>query len=227
VKSRSLTIFLTVFLTVLLFLPLIHPAFATTIFSDGFESGDFSAWSWTSGNPEVVSSTSHHGIYSMKADAESDYVVKQELSQSDTIYVRGYFKLSALPYDGEYVLPLVCRNSEGTVLCGFDLENVGGTQYVRLFDMITWESSDYAATLETDRWYCFEIKYYKHSTAGELRLYIDGVERCTLLNRQFNDRVDKINVGWVWGSYTGIIHADCIVVSDTYVGVLCTENLTT
>lgn len=197
------------------------------LLKDGFESGSFEAWDWTGGAPEVVNTTSHNGTYSLKADAEFDYAAKAGLSQSDTIYVRGYFKFSALPNDEEYVLPLVCRNSEGTIVCGFEFHNVGGTQKIVLIDMTTWESSEYTATLNVDTWYCFEIKYYKHAIEGELRLYIDGVECCTLLNRQFNDRVDKINVGWIWGDYTGIIYADCIVVSDAYVGVLCTENSTT
>ncbi|MEM2704041.1 MAG: hypothetical protein QXR45_12865, partial [Candidatus Bathyarchaeia archaeon] len=188
------------------------------LFKDSFESGDFSAWDYTAGEPEVVNTTSHHGAYCLKADAEFDYASKTGLAQSDTLYVRGYFKFSALPQNpGDNVIPLLLRRSDGAILAGFELINEDNIQKIRLIDMITWETSDYITTLNVDQWYCFEIKYYRHSINGELRLYIDGVERCTLLNRQFADRADIINVGWVWGAYTGIIHADCIAAADNYI----------
>ncbi|MEM2995645.1 MAG: hypothetical protein QXI91_06520, partial [Candidatus Bathyarchaeia archaeon] len=59
-------VMLFVFLIVLLFLnSLTTPAYAT-IFSDGFESGDFSAWTGTVGSPTIVSSPTHHGAYAAR-----------------------------------------------------------------------------------------------------------------------------------------------------------------
>jgi hypothetical protein len=41
----------------------------TQIFADGFESGDFSAWTGTSGSPTVQNTTKHHGTYGCTFDA--------------------------------------------------------------------------------------------------------------------------------------------------------------
>ncbi|MEM3536626.1 MAG: hypothetical protein QXF44_02495 [Candidatus Bathyarchaeia archaeon] len=192
-----------------------------TIFQDGFESGDFSAWDYTAGEPEVVNTTNHHGAYCLKAGAEWDYVAKAGLSQSDTLYVRGYFKFSALPANnGDFVVFMHLRNSNyADLACTYLRKDENGVQVVGILDFGSWENSEYAIILNVNQWYCFELKYYKHTTNGELRLYLNGTEVCTLLNRQFVDRADIINVGWVMGPYyTGIIHADCIVVADTYIG---------
>ncbi|MFN3329236.1 MAG: hypothetical protein ACK40U_10400, partial [Fervidobacterium pennivorans] len=67
--KKQLTI-ITFFLIISLILPFVNPVFATEIFSDGFESGDFSAWTGTaqsSGTVTVVTENPHHGTYSAKA----------------------------------------------------------------------------------------------------------------------------------------------------------------
>ena len=45
----------------------------TFIFSDGFESGDFSAWTGTDPTPEVQDTVKHCGTYSMRVDAGNEY----------------------------------------------------------------------------------------------------------------------------------------------------------
>src|SRR3989337_2094782 len=43
----------------------------TVIFSDGFESGDFSAWTGTVGGPTVSNVQAHHGTYSCRASGSA------------------------------------------------------------------------------------------------------------------------------------------------------------
>ena len=67
------------------------------IFSDGFESGNFSAWTGTNGSPSIVKSPVHHGSYAAQANAAYEYWYKTFSGQT-VVYVRFYFRLSAIIY---------------------------------------------------------------------------------------------------------------------------------
>jgi len=236
-QTKPAIFFLTVFLTVLLFLPLIHPAFATTIFSDGFESGSFTGGGWTEtitqggSTISVVSSGSpHHGTYHAKATTTSTETawcaVSKTLSATySEIYMRVYVKFGNLPVDDNDIRSIIrLRNSLEQNVAVVYLKKISGVQtwcsdYRHLGGWLTGTST--TPTPEADVWFCIEIKW-KSSTEGqsdgEQRVYIDGVEKITNINIDNDDRgsIRICDAGgdqiWNAGDYH---YYDCVVVADT------------
>ncbi|NIO44379.1 MAG: hypothetical protein GTN36_02385, partial [Candidatus Aenigmarchaeota archaeon] len=64
------------------------------IFSNSFETNDFSKWSGQFGNPEIVN-TNYYGNYSLYSD-DVEYVYKS-LSGLNEVYARVYVNFSELP----------------------------------------------------------------------------------------------------------------------------------
>ena len=209
------------FLIVLLVLPLIHPAFATTIFSDGFESGDFSAWTGTSGTPAIVTTPVHHGSKSAEFDAGGDVAYKTFTGQT-ILFFRTYARITALPATATFSF-MVIRNAGGSKICELVFRHDADGYKIRLYyGFPTSGSQDYIWNYAVDTWYCFEIKFVKAAgTAGEYRVYIDGVERITLTGLDTSATTDasRIDIGWTSMSQTSTLNQDCVVVADTYIGV--------
>jgi hypothetical protein len=194
-----------------------------TIFSDGFESGDFSAWTSTSGTPTIVTSPVHHGTYAARFDASAEYITKT-FTAVNLIYVRVYFQSANYPGSN--------TDDRFTV---FRVGTTGGTyphfiQWRRdSYGNVCWRVSPVggatrniynpAPTLNT--WYCVEIMCKIGTTDGEARTYINGVEvdAQTGLNNAGGGSIDKVQVGLT--SVVGTVPTtteDCVVVADTYIG---------
>jgi len=84
----------------------IKPVKATTIFSDDFESGDFSAWTASTGTPEVVTTYAHHGSYSCNINAqEGPY--KDLAGNYSILWRRVYVYFTALPTSDGYRMGII------------------------------------------------------------------------------------------------------------------------
>ncbi|MGA2767150.1 MAG: hypothetical protein ABSF24_02390 [Candidatus Bathyarchaeia archaeon] len=167
--------------------------FFTVVFADGFESGNFNAWTgthnWNSGVTTVENANPHHGIYNMKItgltalnDGGSAY---KDLGSpvAPEIYVRAYIKLSAMPTaDGT---PHMFGPGWGLVGAGagtWDLlpiiEKSGANLY---WGLSHWEGAgvNYLESSPSNpvanTWYCVEVYDYLHVSAGIIRLWVDGV----------------------------------------------------
>ena len=71
----------------------------TELFSNGFESGNFSAWTSTAGSPAVVASPVHHGNYSGEFDASGEYAQADFTGQTE-VYGRCYMRFTTQPTSG-------------------------------------------------------------------------------------------------------------------------------
>lgn len=207
------------------------------IFSDGFESGDFSAWTGTvtggSGSATVQSTIKHHGTYAAKfsigaASADSAYAYKDFAGQT-TIFGRIYLQLSDLPTSGDYFT--VLRFSVGATKVGqINIKNIGGTMNIQLRryypDDVT---SDAIITMLADTWYYVELKFVKHASTGEYRAYWEGVEEIAMtgLDTSGAPDVTRVNVGVVYENEAGArdLYVDCVVVSDAYIGTEAEESI--
>jgi len=217
----------------------------TGIFSDGFESGDFSAWTSstasTGASISVVNAAPHHGTYcqaSALTGSGTEYAFAQRsLSPTDTLYARCYFKTSALPPSGEVLGAILgfCDDSDNREGVGF--HNNSGTYRVvisRCPNGGTGREEDYGdnVSLATDTWYCLELGAFIDDAAGWEKVWLDGPQVYSATGRDNNGNGATQN--WVraginnytldytanWGSgYT--VNVDCIVVADAYIG---TEN---
>lgn len=208
----------------------------TEFFSDGFESGDFSAWSGTTATTgetvSVVTSDKHHGNYSFYGASNGGgggetacaYVTHAGIS---TIYVRAYMKYVTIgqPDNNDRFFNIICRGTGGNYMCEAGVINVSGT---KRFKLITRNGTGYASStdstiaVQTGQWYCFEMYWKQDAVNGEAKLYIDGVELCSAsgLDSTAYGAVTKVDFGF--GSIIDCAsceaYFDCVVVADTYIG---------
>lgn len=103
------------------------------MFSDNFETGDFTKWDYMGGAWSVQSITKHNGTYAAKCAATADYELSKTLNLGGKLYLDFYILMSSTsgtkyildPIDdlGGNMLPLVCQgghfryqNSTGAIV---------------------------------------------------------------------------------------------------------------
>ena len=201
----------------------------TELFSDGFESGDFSAWTSTSAESpstiEVQSTIKYSGTYACKIYAAAGWhpaSAKITFTEQATVYFRDYLQFDHLPDSNTNWCELLY------ITCLFvqkvRLYNDAGTvkwQIVCKDDVAEISNALSSSSPVVDTWYCVEIKGYKGTGAdGELRLYVDGVDVCSLtgLNIDNTGFTDARIYGTVYAGGSTNVYHDCVVVADAYIG---------
>jgi hypothetical protein len=211
-QTKPAIFFLTVFLIVLLFLPLIHPAFATTIFSDGFESGDFSAWTGTAGTLEVQSSITHHGTYAARFyGASADYVYKIFTAGSPR-YIRIYVRFQSLLTGGAGSWNSIISSFPAPQVFVRTYNDAGTIKFALVGADTSIHITDVAISLNT--WYCIELRVTQGLGS---ELWINGVSKATDSSTSAPS-VSRFYVGYWDKSETLVNFIDCVVVADTYIG---------
>ena len=205
--------------------------FFTELFSDGFESGDISAWSGTYtsyGSVSVVSDIAHHGTYSLKSSITSTggrAVVYKTITGQDDLYVRVYVNFGSLPdASGEDIWFITIAT--GTPVSGevakMSIYHDGSGIKLRVHNFangISYYSSDYLS-INTDTWYCFELHLKRGDSDGILEAWVDGTLKIQQTNIDTNTGSAYTNV-WVGQNYCDVvcdIWVDCVVFADTYIG---------
>lgn len=205
------------------------------IFEDGFESGDFSAWTGTyesnstEGDLSVQTSIKHSGSYA--ADVSIHYVdawwidayFYKDLSSTYTeLYARAYFYFSGtLPAD---LIGLILALRTATY--PYEIANVGvlangGGWRLRYSDNGTLTSSTYSETVQTGTWYCIEIYGKLGNGDGVVKLWRNGTEIISVSGIINNDigEISQVRAG-VDNGYRGTYHVyvDDVIVDTSYIG---------
>lgn len=216
-------------LTVLI--PLIH---AATIFNDGFESGDFSAWtsqvsSGAGSTITVESADPYAGSYHGKAYCEvataAAYTYKDFTGQP-TVYAHAKIQIrDNLPSSGNsFIVFTVGANSGATTMGYVNVYNDGGTVkwQLGLRNGASVETSLSSETVSLNTYYEVELKVVVDNAAGEGILYIGGVEAASLTGKDTNNygNIDRVHVGERYSSSatTHTVYFDNVTVADTYIG---------
>jgi hypothetical protein len=189
------------------------------IFQDGFESGDFSAWTGIVGSPTIVTSPVHHGTYAMECDASGEYA-RQTLAAQTTVFTRFYLRFNALPTTGKNFFVFRFRGGT-TVICTLQVaKTAADVLQVQLVMFYPSASALVNFSWEVDKWYCIELKFVKDASVGEYRVWIDGVEKIKKINQNMSGapNADNILIGQQTSGYTVTNWIDCVVVADTYIG---------
>lgn len=189
----------------------------TQIFSDGFESGDFSAWTSTTGSPAVVSTQKHHGTYSAEFDASNERANKTFAGQT-TVFVRTYLRLGAVPPSGQLIRFLNLFGGASEIARLIIIESTGlRLRLTRYYPTTT--TFNYAYSFQANTWYCIELKFAK-SVSGEYRVYLNGSEVITNTGIDTSGAGDasEIRAGQTYSDYTVTSWVDCVVVADAYIG---------
>lgn len=193
----------------------------TQIFSDGFESGDFSAWTSTTGTPVVQSVVKHHGTYCAESDASGDYY-RKDYTEQTTVFHRVYLRFSVLPANNEY-FQFMRMGMGATEICSVQVRRkTDGTLILRLSRNYPASASfDYSYTWVVNTWYCIEVKFVR-AVSGEYKVWLDGTEVITNtgVNTTGVTGASRIVAGWNSGSVAAgdVVWIDCVVVADAYIG---------
>lgn len=189
--------------------------FFTILFSDGFESNDFSAWTNTVGAPAVEAAHPHHGTYNMITDA-AEYCVKT-FGASAITYFRFYAQFSVVPAGvGQVVTFAVVGTANWNEQTVPALEFFGGQAVFSLYVGDVDSTVVSTKVPIAGKYYCIEV--LRDVTNDINRLWIDGVLEV--------DRVDamivnatQVSLGQTFvGGFAPIIYNDCAVVADAYIG---------
>ena len=192
---------------------------ASVVFADGFESGNFSAWTGINyGSPTVVTTDVNSGVYSMKAPATADSLVYKILdSSSNSLYVRAYVKYSSLSFNGK-VESVAVGTSSGVLdaQCGVYIDGLGNTY---------WNIRDFAGkytyvqdSIVVGSFYCMEL--YVQRSSGTVSLWINGVLKINVTGANLGGSdFNTVCVGSSdFASIGGYVSVDDVVVANSYIG---------
>lgn len=188
---------------------------------NGFEGGDFSWWTGTSGSPTVQSTTKHHGTYACQFNAY-EYIYRDFTDRSEVNF-RWYGRWEALPDSGNTRIALLRGGNGGTQLMEveYELQGAGPNHQFKLENVKNMGViGTYQVELTTGQWYCIEVHYKADTdgTDGEAHLYLDGTLRISSTTQDF-DTVQADRFFLISDSFTSVeIYVDCVVISEYAIG---------
>jgi hypothetical protein len=188
------------------------------IFSDGFESGDFSAWTAASLTPTIVTSPVHHGTYAAQINANETYVSKTLAASYGTIYHRAYIRWTTNPAaSGRYHLMWAGFGSATNTNWLLSIYNDAGTIKWELFGGGAYTL--FATPNPTvNTWYCVEVTHIQNTANGN-SLYVDGSLVGSISGTSDDAAIHYVEVGTYSGMPSGgASYYDCVVVADAYIG---------
>ena len=195
--------------------------FFTELFSDGFESGDFSAWTGTNGAIAVVGSPVHHGSYACQVDANQEYVYTSFAGQT-ALYARVYVRWTVNPSSGSSYTMFWCGTGALSSRVIFGVANEAGTVKWRLGAYVVPSTFEYitfgSPAPQVDTWYCVELQNVA-DTAGGAFLYVDGNLIGSVVGTTLPDSLGFLTLGTYSNlPSSGAGFYDCAVVADAYIG---------
>ena len=204
------------------------------IFSDNFETNDFSNWTGetTGGGAviETVSDIKYAGDYSTHfSTPEGSWATEYKTLASPytDLYVREYARLNALPSSGNLVTMMGLFNgvpSDAGTIAVVALYNDGGTPYWavkwRNGAVLTLEISSSVATIGA--FHCVELRAKVDATVGVIQVWVDGSIVVNLSEKTTNavGNIDNVSAEAGTYGYTSLAEdwVDNYIVSTTYIG---------
>ena len=240
-KNANAILLAFLILTSTLLISLVPQVYAETLFTDNYETNNYSKWTDTvdTGSTMGISPTTvFEGRYSADCNINGTvgtyaYAYKNLLSTPSVLYHREYIRVSALPQSGAetdlfgimngtgsgvHLGTLAIRNSDGTILWKLEYYNNG-------VPAITTAP----ATIKANTWYYVEIMVKSGSGNGQVDVWI--AEDKTSVNEAsptihmtgLNNNDRPIGAAFFGGYVTGAsypvhIYSDSVVLSSTWTG---------
>ncbi|MFQ6062616.1 MAG: hypothetical protein ACE5J9_05515, partial [Methanosarcinales archaeon] len=199
----------------------------TEIFSDDFESGDFSAWDGEEDTGDkfgVGSTVVHHGSYAAELAngvAGNSYYVWKGYTQQLPVYGRVYLRLADLPdSSGDWICFLQLGEAATLAKATSAFVKHDGTSAKWFLKNFGYGGTGYGGEVSTDTWYCAEVK----RSSTEQVLYINDSVEITVSQAAYGS-ADEVRVGAVANNdgyglngFNCTAYYDCVFIADTYVG---------
>jgi hypothetical protein len=140
---------------------------STTVFQDGFESGNLSAWV-SDGSLSVVASPVYSGSFAGSAVGPSVWVKTLSSGYSD-LYLSVEVYIPTMIQNGQQTAFLAIQDAAYSNIVAGGLLSYNGNTYWTLRVNNDWYPTQ--ATIKAGQWYSMQIEY---STAGIAKLWVDG-----------------------------------------------------
>lgn len=208
---------------------------APSTFSDGFESGSFSAWTGTSVSTgetlEVVVNGTltppQSGNYSCHAKCVTGghgaYAYKTLGSANDTLYMRVYLRFAVDLVDGGGGIVIMrMADSGGNGVFIMRIRKTGGSYVLEVGNYaegLYYASAPFSIALNT--WYCAELQGHVNATAGWFKGLWGGVTMVSQSGKNTGTAmIQRVNAGidWCWENNASEIYVDSVVVSNNPIG---------
>jgi hypothetical protein len=204
------------------------------IFSNGFESGSFSAWTGTSitggETRTVVTSPVHSGAYSARfasngrGKTERAYAYRS-ITSSNELYARGYFYISqsGITDDNDrFSFIMLLTGSTTLTYAGWARTN-GVVKWTLMIRSGTSSVIAYsAASPSISTWYSVELHWKRDSTNGFGELYVDDVLVVSITNRNTasysSANTVRFGLPEIYRCASTTIIIDDCTVSSSYIG---------
>jgi len=180
-----------------------------TLFADGLESGDFSAWTGTYVTPgetaTVVRTLPYQGNYNAKFSSngtsgfEGAYSY-ESVPTSSRLYASGYFYVSqsgTAENDDRFYLIRFLAGGNSVAYAGW--RRTGG---VDKWDLIIRDATGWSIVYSDsipslNRWYSLELYWVEDATNGYGELYVDGALTCSIQNQNTTafGGIDQVRFG--------------------------------
>jgi len=219
--EKTKTKILLLFISSLMFLSLIPMVSAEELFSDDFETNNFSEWDNTegTGSKTIVTTQPYLGTYhalfnSNGAGIEATAYVG--ITPSPIIYLRTYIQIVNLPANNEkmYINSIGTDTpASGTGLALYVFNNAG-SYYWGLVYNAQETSENTASNPTTGQYYCVELLY--DNTNNLQKLYINEVEKVSTTYDITND-ASNVAIGLDYANNIQI-YIDSVVISTTLTG---------
>jgi hypothetical protein len=231
-KVKPFSPFIVAFVAVCLVAGLVSFVSATVIFSDGFESGDFGAWTNTYGSPKVVSDVKYTGSYGAFINASGThscyYGDDSSAGWGNHLFARGYYKFDVSTVDWATCGCTYISNWTGSddLIVDATLGHWQDDDYLWLVEVLNGtdfqraESSTFS--LNTSAWYCIELEVFIDGSAGYAKLYVDDVLVASLVGVDDNKYGNPNHVGFgqLYDTRNGeAVWWDYCVIADSYIGL--------
>jgi chitodextrinase len=211
---------------------LVSLASATVIFSDGFESGDFGAWTDVYGSPNVVSDVKYAGYYCGFVNTSGThtcyYGEESSAGWGNHLFARGYYRFDVSTVDWATRGCTYISNWTGSddlivhAILGHwtDDDYLWMVEVLNGTDFQTAESSTFS--LNTSAWYCIELEAFIDGSTGYAKLYVDNVLVVSLVgvdDRKYGNP-NHVGFGQLYDTRNGeAVWWDCCVIDDSYIGL--------
>jgi hypothetical protein len=203
------------------------------LFEDGFESGNFVAWSGTSKTAGetalAVNTLAHHGVNSAKSTNDGSTAYERvysykTISALSEVYARGYFYVlqSGIATTGNRFYVMQLRSGTGTVAWVGWRQTASGLRW----ELMIRNGADYVTAYSTSApalngWYSVEL-HWKKGVSGGADLWIDGALTCSLAGKNTSAYGDVNSVRFglpeIQNCGPTTIYCDCSVINNAYIG---------
>lgn len=199
------------------------------LFSDDFESGDYSKWTSTvqsagSSTMSIDNVNPHVGVYDDKfvfANLGDGICARQTIAANAIVYARCYVLIGATTLSTQYQELMLMRFSNAVADEYLCLTNSSRFLDFYYKDGGGWHQKTSTTGLSLNKWYCIEMLY--DYTNGAAKVYLNGSEVTDLtttgltLNESTIIMFSLGNDGYGAGAATATIYVDDVVIDTSYI----------